>query len=125
MGKRFYVYWASAFVFSILFGEIIGPLIAGHALPLFQFFIPFVIYYGLLSFVFALFANRIKVWKSLAIFFVYGVIAEMLLFKNVKGIFDIAGILFFGLFYVFLFGVPLWFARKIVKGAKVQTELKS
>jgi hypothetical protein len=106
------LYWATATVFSILFGEIISPMLAHHPLPILQYPVAFLIYYAILSAVFAIIVQR-SVQASLIVFFVYGVVAELLLFNNIRGITDIPGILFFGLFYVFLFGTPIWIARKL------------
>jgi len=50
---------------------------------------------------------------SLVVFFFYGIAAELLLFDNISGIMDLPGMLFFGTFYVFLFGTPIWIAKKI------------
>jgi hypothetical protein len=44
---------------------------------------------------------------------VYGIAVELLLFKNIRGITDIPGVLFFGLFYVFLFGTPVWIVKRL------------
>lgn len=104
--------WVAAWAFSILFGEIVGPLIAGHAIPLLLYPLQMFAYYGALSLIFAFAAQKLGK-PSLAIFFIYGVIAEMFLFHNITGPADIPGILFFGLFYVFLFGVPIWMAKRI------------
>ncbi|MEW5996141.1 MAG: hypothetical protein AB1657_00920 [Candidatus Micrarchaeota archaeon] len=105
-------YWIIAWIFSILFGEIIGPLLAGHALPLLSYPLFMIVYYGALSLIFSLVVQRLGK-SSLAVFFVYGVLAELFLFHNITGFTDIAGILFFGAFYVFLFGVPIWITKKI------------
>lgn len=105
------LYWATATAFSILFGEIIGPLLAHHPLPVLQYPVAFIAYYAILSAVFAIIVQR-SVQVSLIVFFVYGVVAELLLFQNIRGITDIPGILFFGLYYVFLFGTPLWIVQE-------------
>lgn len=104
--------WIAAWVFSILFGEVIGPLIAGHALPILLYPLQMIAYYGAISLIFAFVARKLGK-PSLAIFFIYGVLAEMFLFHNITGPTDILGILFFGLFYVFLFGVPIWIVKRI------------
>jgi hypothetical protein len=111
--RRYQVlYWATATAFSILFGEIVGPLLAHHPLPILQHPLAFLIYYAILSAVFAIIVPR-SVQASLIVFFVYGIAAELLLFKNIRGITDILGVLFFGLFYVFLFGTPVWIVKRL------------
>ncbi len=104
------LYWVTATAFSILFGEIIGPLLAGNPLIILQYPVAFLIYYAIISAGFAMIIRR-SLQASLIVFFVYGVVAELLLFKNIRGITDIPGILFFGFFYVFLFGTPLWIVQ--------------
>lgn len=107
-------YWIIAWFFSILFGEIIGPLIARNPLPILQFPIAFIIYYGILSFAFSYLFYQLKSdYRVYLVIFIYGVIAELFLFKNINGFSDILGILFFGLFYVFLFGLPYLISAKI------------
>jgi hypothetical protein len=112
--KLFYGYWIFSCLFVVLFGEIIGPLIAGHALPILAYPIPFIIYYLIISLVFAFIINK-NWFIALIVFFLYGFIVELLLFKNISGFTDIPGILFFGFFYVFLFGTPRYIYRKIFK----------
>ncbi|MDO8460760.1 MAG: hypothetical protein Q7S74_06640 [Nanoarchaeota archaeon] len=112
---RFFAYWIVSLVWVVLFGEIIGPLIARHELVIFrslQFFVVFMFYYALLTLIFTFIVRKFSIKLSLIVFFVYGVLSEMLLFGNIHGYLDILGILFFGFFYVFLFGVPIWLARK-------------
>ena len=113
LGRREQVrYWATATAFSVLFGEIVGPLLAHHPLPILQHPIGFAVYYAALAGAFSLLVVR-SVRLSLGAAFVYGVVAEWLLFGNVRGITDDPGILFFGFFYVFLFGTPIWIARRV------------
>jgi hypothetical protein len=83
-----------------------------HSLPVLQYPLAFLIYYGILSGIFAVLVTR-SVPLSLVVFFLYGVAAELLLFGNIRGISDIPGILFFGLFYLFLFGMPVWIVKKM------------
>ena len=109
-------YWIIAWAFSILLGEIAGPLIAGHPLPLLLYPLQFIVYYGALSLLFSFAVQKLGK-LSLAIFFLYGVLAEMLLFHNISGPGDILGMLFFGSFYAFLFGAPIWITGKMSKGA--------
>lgn len=111
MEREFIIYWISAWVFSIVFGEIIGPFIAGNELPLLTYPLAFLVYYGILSLFFAVVVKKIRK-ISLAVFFVYGIGAELFLFGNIRGFTDIGGMAFFGLFYVFLFGTPLLITKK-------------
>ncbi|MFA5411768.1 MAG: hypothetical protein WC350_00250 [Candidatus Micrarchaeia archaeon] len=106
--------WIAAWVFSILFGEIVGPLLASHALPILLYPLQMIAYYGAISLIFAFIASKLGK-LALAVFFFYGVLAEMFLFHNITGPTDIPGILFFGAFYVFLFGIPIWITKRISK----------
>jgi len=116
--KRLIAYWLAAWAFSILFGEIILPALVGHALPIFTYTVAFLIYYGILSLVFAFFVVEFGT-RSLIVFFVYGVVVEMFLFGNIKGPKDVPGILFFGLLYVFLFWTPMWLVNLLkIAGVK-------
>lgn len=102
--------WLTATAFSLFFGEIVGPVLAHHPLPLLMFPVPFLIYYAILSGVFTVVVTR-SARLALAFMFLYGVSAELLLFHTIQGISDIPGILFFGLFYVFLFGMPVFIVK--------------
>lgn len=99
-------HWLAAWFFSILFGEMILPALAGHPLPIFAYPVAFFLYYGFLSLIFAFIYLKFGT-RALTVFFVYGVVVEMFLFGNIKGPADIPGILFFGLLYVFLFWTPM------------------
>jgi hypothetical protein len=114
MNKQFWGYVGIALGWSLLFGEILGPLAAHHDLPLLRYPGPFLIYYFIITLIFAWCFKKLGRW-SLIIVFLYGFVGEWLLFHNVSGPTDILGILFFGCFYLFLFGLPAWFARKIFK----------
>jgi hypothetical protein len=114
MRKQFWLYVISALIFSLLFGEVLGPMIAKHPLPLLQFPIQFIVYYFVLATIFGWLFKKMGSW-TLIIIFAYGVLAEWLLFTNIKGLTDIPGILFFGLFYLFLFGVPYWISKKLAR----------
>lgn len=106
-GKHFLrTYWVIAFIYSVLLGEIILPSIVGHPLPLLDHPVGMLAYYAVLSLAMAYLIRKIGIRRSLVGFFVYGVVAEWLFFKNVQGLTDIPGVLFFGGLYVFLFGVP-------------------
>jgi hypothetical protein len=106
------LYWITATVFSILCGEIAGPLLARHPLPILEHTAAFITYYRILSAIFAMLLTR-SVPLSLVVFFFYGIAAELLLFNNIGGVTDMSAMLFFGTFYVFLFGTPIWIAKKI------------
>lgn len=112
--KHFWTYVFSAWAFSVLFGEVIGPLIAHHSLPLLQFPVQFLIYYFVLAFFLGWCFKKFGRW-ALVLIFAYGVLAEWLLFGNIHGPTDSAGILFFGLFYLFLFGVPRWISNRLAR----------
>ena len=114
MRKQFWFYVIGALLFSLFFGEIIGPSIAGNPLPLLQFPVQFIIYYFILSLIFGWLFKKLGRW-NLIIIFLYADLAEWLLFHNIKGPTDIPGILFFGFFYLFLFGVPYWISKKLAK----------
>jgi hypothetical protein len=48
-------------------------------------------------------------------FFCFGVIAEMLVFGNIRGPTDLPGILFFGIQYIALFGTPYLITKRVLK----------
>jgi len=110
--KEMVLYWITATVFSILSGEIAGLPLARHPLPILEYPVAFIIYYGMLSGIFAALIAR-SVPISLVVFFLYGIAAELLLFNNIAGITDILGVLFFGAFYVFIFGTPVWIVKRL------------
>jgi len=95
--KEMVLYWITATVFSILSGEIAGPLLARHPLPILEYPVAFITYYGILSAVFAALVTR-SVPLSLVVFFLFGIAAELLLFDNIGSIMDLPGMLFFGTF---------------------------
>ena len=105
-------YTISATVFAISFGELILPASVGNTLPILSSYGPagaMVAYYAVISFVFSLIIDKYSTKTAIASFFIYGSIIELILFKNVM---DIVGFLFFGVLYIFLFGVPMWFTKK-------------
>ena len=105
-------YTISATVFAISFGELILPASVGNTLPILRNLgttVAMVAYYGVISFVFSLIIDKYSTKTAIASFFIYGSIIELILFKNVM---DIVGFLFFGVLYIFLFGVPMWFTKK-------------
>ena len=102
-------YTISATVFAISFGELILPASVGNTLPILRNLgttVTMVAYYGVISFVFSLIIDKYSTKTAIASFFIYGSIVELILFLNVI---DIVGFLFFGVLYIFLFGVPMWF----------------
>ena len=107
-------YTLSATIFAISFGELILPTLFGSEpsptiLSSYGTAVAMVAYYGLISYIFALIIDKYSTKTALASFFIYGSIVELILFLNVI---DIVGFLFFGVLYIFLFGVPMWFTKK-------------
>ena len=105
-------YTISATIFAISFGELILPASVGNSLPILSnpvTAVAMVTYYGVISFIFSLIIDNYSTKTALASFFIYGSIVELILFLNVI---DIVGFLFFGVLYIFLFGVPMWFTKK-------------
>ena len=106
-------YTISATVFAISFGELILPsTFVSYPPPILRnpgTTVAMVAYYGVISFVFSLIIDKYSTKTAIASFFIYGSIIELILFKNVI---DIVGFLFFGVLYIFLFGVPMWFTKK-------------
>ncbi|MDO8625444.1 MAG: hypothetical protein Q7R47_05150 [Candidatus Diapherotrites archaeon] len=114
MKRTFIAYWILAVLTALVFGEIL-PGIASQNGVFFQHPIPITIYYVVLCFLFAHLVHHVRLLHSEIVFFFYGALVEMLVFGNVHGPFDILGIVFFGLLYVFLFGAPWLITQKIVK----------
>ena len=105
-------YTISATVFAISFGELILPASVGNQLPILSSYgtaIAMVTYYGIISYIFALIIEKYSTKTAITSFFIYGSIIELILFLNVI---NIVGFLFFGVLYIFLFGVPMWFTKK-------------
>ena len=104
-------YTISATVFAISFGELILPASVGNQLPILSSYgtaIAMVAYYGIISYIFALIIEKYSTKTGIASFFIYGGIVEIL-FGHVG---DIASFVVFGILYIFLFGVPMWFTKK-------------
>ena len=105
-------YTISATIFAISFGELILPASVGNSPPILSNLVTavaMVAYYGVISCIFSLIIDKYSTKTALASFFIYGSIVELILFLNVI---DIVGFLFFGVLYIFLFGVPMWFTKK-------------
>ena len=106
-------YTISATVFAISFGELILPsTFVSFPPPILSSLgtaVAMVAYYGVISFIFSLIIEKYSTKTAIASFFIYGSIVELILFLNVI---DIVGFLFFGVLYIFLFGVPMWFTKK-------------
>ena len=90
-------------IFAVGVGEVfLATMIAGSTAIL-DHTIPLVAYYFVLSLAFGIVLTMVSFRKMLVVFFIYGVIAETFLFRNITAL---PGVLFFGVLYVFLFGVP-------------------
>ena len=122
MTSQTVVYTVSATIFAILFGELILPASIGNSPPILSNPVTFVamsFYYVVISFIFSIILGKYGTKMALAAFFVYGGIAELILFGNVG---DVVGFVFFGCLYIFLFGVPIWLTKKLtVKGQHSET----
>ena len=106
-------YTVSATIFAISFGELILPTLFGSKptptiLSSYETAVAMVAYYGLISYIFALIIEKYSTKTGIASFFIYGGIVEIL-FGHVG---DIASFVVFGILYIFLFGVPMWFTKK-------------
>ena len=107
------VYTISAMVWVISFGELILPTLFGSEptptiLSSYETAVAMVAYYGLISYIFALIIEKYSTKTGIASFFIYGGLVEIL-FGHVG---DIASFVVFGMLYIFLFGVPMWFTNK-------------
>ena len=122
MTSQTVVYTVSATIFAILFGELILPASIGNSPPILSnpvTFVAMTFYYVTISFLFSKILGRYGTKMALAAFFVYGGIAELILFGHVG---DVVGFVFFGCLYIFLFGVPIWLTKKLtVKGQHSET----
>ena len=113
MTSQTVVYTASATIFAILFGELILPASVGNSLPILSnpvTFVAMTFYYVTISFLFSKILGKYGTKMALTAFFVYGGIAELILFGNVG---DVVGFVFFGCLYIFLFGVPIRITKKL------------
>ena len=113
MTSQTVVYTVSATIFAILFGELILPASIGNSPPILSnpvTFVAMTLYYVTISFIFSIILGRYGTKMVLAAFFVYGGIAELILFGNVG---NVVGFVFFGCLYIFLFGVPIWITKKL------------
>lgn len=100
--------------FILIFGELISVFIADNPVFL-QHWLAIFIYYLFITFIFSLFIFRIPPLFVPLIFFLCGVIMETFVFRNIKGLTDILGVLFFGIQYIALFGVPYIITKKFIK----------
>jgi hypothetical protein len=108
------LYMVFAIPIVLVFGEIMPIFIANN--PTFiQHPIAITIYYLLITFIFSLFIFRISPLAVVMAFFCFGVIAEMLVFGNIRGPTDLPGILFFGIQYIALFGTPYLITKRVLK----------
>jgi len=122
MKQQVFQYWLFALFFSVGFGELfLSGIVDGNPTP-FQHFVPITIYYAALSLIFALLVPRYSRLTLIIIFFTYGVLAEMFIFKNIAALSDVLGIIFFGGLYIVLFGVPLLMQNLIFRKKMVKSE---
>ena len=112
MHKNIIIYTILGTLFPILFGELIAVFIANNSIFL-TFWQVITIYYIITAFIFSLFIFRIPSLIVVGIFFLFGVIMETFVFKNIHGFADFIGILFFGNQYIALFGIPYLITKKI------------
>ncbi len=106
--SRLLKYWGLSFAWSVGFGELfLSGVIDGNSAP-FQFFLPIVVYYLVLCFLFGLLTTKVSTRWCMLIFLMYGLLAERFVFGNIQGLEDYPAIIFFGALYLVLFGLPLW-----------------
>ncbi|MFH1803194.1 MAG: hypothetical protein ABH864_07165 [archaeon] len=121
--KEFLFYWIFSWIFVVFFGEFLAGIVApilnnGQGGTFFIYPIQIIIFYGFANLIIAFALKFIPKKLVIMVFFIYGAILEMVLWRNVKGPTDIIGIIFFGLLYVFLYGVPYWITKRRYKEKK-------
>lgn len=110
--KLFLMYILTGTLFTVLYGEIIPVFIADNTIFL-DFWVVITLYYIFTTFVFSLFIFRIPPLFVIIAFFFYGTIMEMFVFRNIHGLMDFLGILFFGNQYIALFGIPYLITKRL------------
>ena len=99
-------------ILSVGFAELfLSGIINKNQLP-FAFFIPYTIYYGTLSYIFAIVADKYKTRTALIIYVIGGIILEFVLFRDVTKFTDL---IFYTFIYLFIFGTPIWLRKKFFK----------
>lgn len=112
MDKKTLIYTILGALFPILYGEVLAIFLANN--PIFRtYWLVISIYYIITAFIFSLFIFKIPPLVVVGVFFIFGVIMEMLVFKNIHGLTDWLGILFFGNQYIALFGIPYLITNKL------------
>ena len=111
--KRVISYWLIAWLFNVIVVEMFvsGILMGGPFFSSTKLIITLVIYYAILSLIFALILEYIPKSTVILIFFVYGVLFELLIAKTIQSLGEFIG---FGLLYIAMFSIPLWIRKKFV-----------
>jgi len=93
------IYWIVAWVFVLIFGEILPGVISRNPV-FFEHWFAISVYYAVITLIAGILFYKIRLWLVLLVIFLYGGFAEVLFFKGIR-IFPAAGA-----FYVFLFYAP-------------------
>ena len=109
--KQTLTYVITGTLFTILYAELIAVYLTGN--PIFTNS-PYAItvYYILVTFIFSLFIFKVKPLWAVFTFFIYGIIVETFLFRNITGP---LGVFFFGNQYISIFGVPYLITKRILR----------
>ena len=107
--------WSLAWVFAVVFHQLLPPLLEGQAFDQ-QAFVFFTLYFGAITFLFTWLFLFLPAWLVAAMLFVFGAFVEAFLF----GV--IASPLWAGIFYIAMFLVPRWASQQIWKPVDGEAE---
>lgn len=98
--------WSFAWLFAILFHQLLPPLLRGEGINEIRVVI-FIIYFGVITFLFTWTFIFLPEWLVAIILFVFGGFVETALF------FVVPTFLLGGLFYVAMFFIPRWIVQRL------------
>jgi hypothetical protein len=100
--------WSLSWALAIGLHQLLIPIVTGGQISE-DTFLVYIIYFGVIAFLFTWTFLFLPAWSVVAIIFVFGGFVETTLFGVVPNFF-LAGLL-----YVVMFGLPRWIARRIWK----------
>lgn len=98
--------WSLAWLFALLFHQLLPPLLTGQGIDEFAFVV-FAIYFGVITFLFTWMFLFLPAWLVALLLFAFGGLLETFLFGVLPNFW------LGGLFYVAMFFIPRWLAARI------------
>ena len=100
--------WSFAWVFALVFHQLIIPYFSGGDYKTVSFLIT-TVYFGVITFFFTWAFLLLPAWMVAIILFIYGAFVELFIF----GV--IIDPILAGLFYIAMFFIPRWISRRMYK----------